>query len=111
MSAAESQLKTVLKDWGEYAEACRQFAQRVKGLAGVRAVAAKHGGDYVDLWVFADEAHRIELIRPIGEALQQVWKRFPQLLFDSFVTQQKIPADFIVLFQAPRSSRDHADAG
>jgi len=102
MSAAE--LKPMAQDltsWGEYAEACRQFAEKAKGLPGVRAVAAKHCGAYVDLWVFTDETHQIELIRPVGEALKQVWGHFPRLLFDSFVTRQEIPADFVVLFKAP----------
>jgi len=101
MSAAELKLKAQdLRSWGEYAEACRQFAEKVKGLAGVRAVAAKHYGDYVDLWVFTDETHQIELIRPVGEALKWVWGHFPQLFFDSFVTRQEIPANFVVLFKA-----------
>jgi len=101
MSAAE--LKPKIQDprsWGEYAEACRLFAQEVKGLPGVRAVAAKHCGDYVDLWVFTDETHQIELIRPVGEALKRVWDHFPQLFFDSFVTRQDIPAGFVVFFKA-----------
>lgn len=101
MSAAELKPKAQdLNSWGEYAEACRQFAEKVKDLPGVRAVAAKHCGDYVDLWVFTDETHQIELIRPVGKALKQVWEQFPQLSFDSFVTRQKIPADFVVLFEA-----------
>jgi len=86
-----------LKSWGEYAEACRQFAENVKDLPGVHAVAAKHCGDYVDLWVFVDETHQIDLIRPIGTALKQVWGRFPRLSFDSFVTRQQIPTDFVIL--------------
>ena len=86
-----------LKRWGEYAEACRQFAENVKGLPGVHAVAAKHCGDYVDLWVLADETHQIQLIRPVGTALKQVWGRFPQLYFDSFVTRQEIPTGFVIL--------------
>lgn len=89
-----------LKSWGEYAEACHQFAEGVKCLPGVRAVAAKHCGDYVDLWVMADETHQIELIRAVGAALKQVWGRFPQLYFDSFVTRQEIPAKFVILFEA-----------
>jgi hypothetical protein len=63
-------------------------------------VAAKHCGDYVDLWVMADETRQIELIRPVGTALKQVWGRFPQLYFDSFVTRQEIPANFVILFEA-----------
>ena len=89
-----------LKRWGEYAEACRQFAENLKGLPGVQAVAAKHCGDYVDLWVFADETHQIELIRPVGIALKQLWQRFPQLYFDSFVTRQEIPTGFVIFSQA-----------
>ena len=89
-----------LKRWGEYAAACRLFAENIKVLSGVQAVAAKHCGDYVDLWVFADQTHQIELIRPVGTALKQVWGRFPQLYFDSFVTCQEIPTDFVVFFQA-----------
>ena len=102
MSAAESKPKMQpLQDWGEYAEACRQFTEKVKDLPGICAVAAKHYGDYVDLWVFTDEAHQIGLIRPVGKALKQIGERFPQLFFDSFVTCQRIPADFVVFFQAP----------
>lgn len=89
-----------LQSWGEYSDACRQFAENVKGLPGVRAVAAKHCGDYVDLWVTADESHQIDLIRPVGTALKHVWARFPQLCFDSFVTRQKIPTDFVIFFAA-----------
>ena len=106
-SAAKSrvgaQLKRKTKDlkrWGDYAEACRLFADNVKGCPGVHAVAAKHCGDYVDLWVFADEAHQIDLIRPVGTALKQVWKRFPRLFFDSFVTRQQIPTGFVIFFEA-----------
>ena len=105
-SAAKShvgaQLKRKTKDlkrWGDYAEACRLFADNVKGRPGVHAVAAKHCGDYVDLWVFADEAHQIDLIRPVGTALKQVWKRFPRLFFDSFVTRQQIPTGFVIFFE------------
>jgi len=97
-----AQLKFKTKDskrWGDYAEACRLFAEYVKALPGVRAVAAKHCGDYVDLWVFADEAHQIDLIRPVGTALKRVWKRFPRLFFDSFVTRQQVPTNFVVFFE------------
>jgi len=89
-----------LKSWGKYAKACCQFAEHVKGLPGVHAVAAKHCGDYVDLWVLADETHQIELIRPVGTALKQVWGRFPQLYFDSFITRQEIPTGFVIFSQA-----------
>ena len=89
-----------LKHWGEYAVACRQFAENLKGLPGVHAVAAKNCGDYVDLWVFADETHQIELIRPVGTALKQLWERFPQLYFDSSVTRQEIPTGFVIFSQA-----------
>lgn len=89
-----------LKIWGQYADACGKFAEKVKDLAGVRAVAAKHCGDYVDLWVFADQAHQIDLIRPVGKALRAVWQEFPDLSFDSFVASQDVPAGFVVFFQA-----------
>lgn len=89
-----------LKSLGEYGEACRQFAENIKGLPGVRAVSAKYCGDYVDLWVFTDETNQIGLIRPVGKALWQVSERFPQLSFDSFVTRQGIPPDFVVLFES-----------
>ena len=89
-----------LKRWGEYAEACRLFAENLKGLPGVHAIAAKHCGDYVDLWVFADETQQMELIRPVGTALKQLWERFPQLYFDSFVTRQEIPTGFVIFSQA-----------
>jgi hypothetical protein len=101
MSGNESKAEAHdLETWGEYAEACQQFSEKVKVLPGVRAVAAKHCGDYVDLWVMADETRQIELIRPVGTALKQVWGRFPQLYFDSFVTRQEIPANFVILFEA-----------
>lgn len=89
-----------LKSWGEYADACRRFADKVKGLPGIHAVAAKHCGNYVDLWVFTDEAYQIQLIRPVGRALKEIWHDRPQLNFDSFVTRQEIPRDFVVLFKA-----------
>ncbi len=89
-----------LKTWGEYAEACQQFSEKVKVLPGVRAVAAKHCGDYVDLWLFTDEPHQIDLIRPVGKALKELCGHFPQLCFDSFVTRQEIPANFVILFEA-----------
>jgi len=54
----------------------------------------------VDLWVFADETQQMELIRPVGTALKQLWERFPQLYFDSFVTRQEIPTGFVIFSQA-----------
>lgn len=90
-----------MKSWGDYADACRQFAENVKDFSGIQAVAAKHCGDYVDLWVFTDTTHQIELIRPVGKALKQIGGQFPRLSFDSFVTRQQIPADFVILFAAP----------
>ena len=89
-----------LKNWGDYLKACHQFAEGIKGLPGLRAFAAKHCGDYVDLWVFTDEAHQFELIRPVGRTLKKIWGRFPQLCFDSFVTRQEIPPDFIIFYKA-----------
>jgi hypothetical protein len=89
-----------LEKWGTYAKATRLFVEKVKSLPGVRAVAAKYCGDYVDLWVFTDEAHQSELIPPVGAALKQLGEQFPELLFDSFVTRQEIPDGFVVFFHA-----------
>ncbi len=101
MSVTKSQPKPQdVEKWGVYAKASRLFAERVKNLPGVRAVAAKYCGDYVDLWVFTDEVHQSELIHPVGAALKQLGEQFPELLFDSFVTRQGIPDGFVAFFHA-----------
>ena len=66
-----------LKNWGDYVKACRQFAESIKGLPGLRAFAAKHCGDYVDIWVFTNQTHQFELIRPVGKTLKKIWGRSP----------------------------------
>lgn len=109
-SVLESKERVLLQEWGEYTQACRRFAKKLQKLAGVRAVGTKYHGDYVDLWIIADETHQMELIRPVGEVLKEVWRHFPDLYFDSFVTHQELPPDFTVFFSASgsHSLADHA---